>query len=472
MSLLKSFSEFLLEKSSNEISEIFPLKFKSRVTGSEKEVSKESLLKSIDSLLGEDDMTSSEYETLYQFATRIGDRGESDIEKELGVEKRSNEDVEYNKRIDSLLEVNRKIKKIYEDSIGTKEIKDFKEESNREKIRKFYKGNQGLEGLIKDGEIFGKTVEYLYGKSGYKDEEKDDKNNIKLFLDKILEIIEPSKEKINYIKSETLVDKKAKEEAKKAIEKETIKSLKQEIEEGGYDVLRGILKRIIDCISSSYGCLTQINRITIIENSSEREKKNELMGTFKEDGSLLKQGSIYTDLKKLIDKSKEILPGDLEEKTSESKYKQGDVVKYKKDGKEEEKKIEKVENDKFFFKGDKGEEFSISKDDIIGKKAEKKDIIDLSELDQDKEGSLKNLVFSLRDKLKDLQGVSDSGVMTQKDWESYVKDKEREGFRYQDLKQSFDFLQGAVDNYCTGKNSSNAMEIYFGIFEDYIRSLS
>lgn len=472
MPLLKSFSEFLLEKSSNEISEIFPLKFKSRVTGSEKEVSKESLIKAIDSLMGEDDMTSSEYETLYQFAIRIGDRKESDIKKELGVEKRSEDDVEYNKRIDSLLEVNQKIKKIYDDSIGGKEIKDFKQESNREKIRKFYKGNQGLEGLIKDENLFGKTIEYLYGKSGYKDEERSDKNNIKLFLDKILEIIEPSKEKINYIKSETLIDVKAKEEAKKAIEKETTKSLKEEIEKGGYDVLRSILKRIIDCISSSYGCLTQINRITIIESSSEREKKNELMGTFKEDGSLEKKGSIYTTLDLLIKKFEEILPSDLEKGSLETQYKKGDEVRYKKDGKEEDKKIERIEGDNFFFKDGEGKEFSIPKDEIMGKKRGKKDVIDLSEFDQDKDGSLKNLVFSLRDKLKDLQGISDSGVMTQKDWESYVKDKQREGFRYQDLKQSFDFLQGAVDNYCTGKNSSNAMEIYFGIFEDYIRSLS
>ena len=422
MALLKSFSEFLLEKSSSDISEgIFPLKYSSEVTDKEKEISKESFMKIIDILDKDKEiegMTSSEYEILYQFAKKIGDRKESDIDKELGIEKKEDSKEEYksyNSGVDSLLETNKKVKSIYEEYIGTKKIKDFKNEENRNKIIEFY--SKGLEELRKKDEKFYDSVKSLYGEDTAKLDKSKEGSNIKDSVEKILEIVKPSEEKINYFKTEKLKGTAEGDKAQKEISKESAEDLEKEIEKNGYDSLRGLFTRIIYCISSSYGCLTQINRLTIISSSSDREKKGELMGTFKEDGTIEKEGSVYTNMISLNDKFKEILP-------------------------------------------EKGEEETVSSLKISS-----------SELDKDKEGSLKNLVFSLRDKIKELQSISDDSVMTQTDWDEYVKDKGREGFRYQDLKESFGYLQGAVNNYCTAENGANAMELYFQTFEDFVKGL-
>jgi hypothetical protein len=399
MPILKSFSQFLLEKSSPESEKEkssskpggveWPLRYKSEVNGKERELSEEYLNKIFLQLNDENSkLVSSEYEALYQFAKQVFDR---DINKILNSLKGGKEKEE------ALKNYYNSVRDLYEKYIGDKKIKDFSDEKNQIKIDDFYKSLLDSFKGSKEKDSFYEAVNSIYGKSE---------------IDKLPEIDYPkllviSTDFINADSDNPILSSSILKISKE-LEAQN-KEFEKAVEEGGKDTISFLLQQILYCFSSSYGCLAQINRLTFISASVDRAKKEELLGKYKSTGEIEVEGTIYKNLQKLTEEFNKI----------------------------SEKGVKDVKKSYF--------------------------------LDSGNQEGVKYLVTQLQEDLKELQKISDDSVMTQTDWENYVKDQKMEGFRYQDLKEAFGILQSAVNNYCTGENQANAFELYYTTLEDYIK---
>jgi hypothetical protein len=390
MPILKSFSQFLLEKSSFDEGGIeWPLKYKSEVNGKERELSEEYLNK-IFLQLNDDNakLVSSEYEALYQFAKQVFDR---DINKILDSLKGGKEKEE------ALKNYYNSVKDLYEKYIGDKKIKDFSDEKNQVKIDGFYKSLLDSFKGSKEKDSFYEAINSIYGKSE---------------IDKLSAIDYPkllviSTDFINADSDNPILSSSILKISKELEEQN--KEFAKAVDEGGKDVIQGLLTKILSCFSFSYGCLYQINRLTFISAAVDRAKKEELLGKYKNTGEVEVEGTIYKNLKALDEKFKDIETNGVKGKS------------------------------KSYF------------------------------LDPENKEGVKYIVTDLQKNLRELQKISDDSVMTQTDWENYVKDQKMEGFRYQDLKEAFGFLQSAVNNYCTAENQANAFDLYYSTLEDYVK---
>ena len=200
------------------------------------------------------------------------------------------------------------------------------------------------------------------------------------------------------------------------------------------------------CIRYSLACVDQIANLSISANTGEKEK---LMGLIGEKGTLSsKINSIKSTIVELI---------------GEGEEGEGSVHKFwnKLNPLNPKTKKPTEEEMKEFIKTD-------SKTETTNLTSEKNEVI-------------LTLFSEAKELIKQAKQLADDGKMSQAEWEDNIKEyskddsgsvKVGEGLKstmYLDVKEGFELLQSAIDNYSTGESEKNALDQYLKNYKEVIQ---
>jgi len=415
---IKNFSEFLFEKEKDDKKVWDPSKgvwffnYISQISGKEVELTEEKLLKLTKNI--DDIDTSSKWEQLYRFAKYCLDRKEKELNSDAQIQEIK--DTKIGKKT---------IEKILSSDIENSEITGT--------TRSLYETIGKITG---NGLDYEKTVKKL---STYP------KYNKPIF--DYEEDVDPEKKKVEDSKSEWKLNNQ--------------KSWTIPVNPNRISAL---LVQSEMCIRYSLACIDQIANLSISANTGEKEKLEGLIG---------EKGTLSAKIKSIKDTIVELI--------GEGEEGEGSVHKFWYKIYPEKKKDDSEESSEEDTKKSAEEDTKKPTEEEIKEFIKNDSATEKTNLTSEKNEAILTLFSEAKELIKQAKQLADDGKMSQAEWEDNIKEyskddsgsvKVGEGLKstmYLDVKDGFDLLQSAIDNYSTGGSEKNALDQYLKNYKEVIQ---